>query len=115
MRKYIADTKAKGATSIICSLVTRSRWKGGREIRDTETYVKWALEAAEMEGAYFIDLNDLVATKYEELGQQYVTDSLFLTDHIHTNGKGAMINAQIVARAIKKLKGAELSNAIKFN
>ena len=31
-----------------------------------------------MEGAFFIDLNDLAATKYEMLGLEYVTKKLYL-------------------------------------
>ena len=30
MRKYVAETKAKGATPIVCSLVPRKIWQGRR-------------------------------------------------------------------------------------
>src|SRR5262245_10916128 len=30
IRKYIADTKAKGATPIVCSLIPRNNWRGGK-------------------------------------------------------------------------------------
>lgn len=115
IRKYVADTKAKGATPIVCSLVARNRWDKDKIMRSTNDYTAWSKEAAEMEGAYFIDLNDLVASKYESLGQRYVTDSLFITDHTHTNKKGAIINAQIVAEAFKNLKDCDLSKYIKNN
>lgn len=114
IRKYIADTKAKGAVPIVCSLVARNRWNNEEVIRDTDSYVKWAQEAAEMEGAYFIDLNDLVASRYEELGKKFVTDSLFISDHTHTNQAGAIINAKIVAKAILELKDIHLSKAIRL-
>lgn len=113
IRKYIADTKAKGATPIVCSLVARNIWDGDKIKRNTDDYTKWAKEAAAQEGAYFIDLNDLVATKYEQLGQDYVTNELFEKDHTHTNEKGAVINAKIVAEAVRKLKDCELSQAVK--
>ena len=38
MRKYIADTRAKGATPILCSLVPRKLWLDGHVIRNTSTY-----------------------------------------------------------------------------
>ncbi len=116
IRKYIVDTKAKGANPIVCSPVPRNKWDGKKVQRSTkEGYAQWAKEAAEMEDAYFIDLNHLVAKKYESLGQQYVTDSLFLTDHTHTNEKGAIINAEIVAKRINKLKKCDLSDYLKNN
>jgi rhamnogalacturonan acetylesterase len=109
IRKYIVDTKAKGAIPIVCSPVARNKWDNSAVPRSTQDgYAKWAKEAAEMEGAYFIDLNDLVASKYESLGQDYVTDSLFLEDHTHTNEKGAIINAEIFAKAIETLADCQL-------
>lgn len=113
IRKYIADTKAKGGIPIVCSLVARNRWEGDKVIRARDTYTAWAKEAAMMEGAHFIDLNDLVATKYESLGERQVTKNLFLTDHTHTNYDGAVINAKLVAQAIKDLRGCDLSEMVK--
>ncbi|WP_258104206.1 rhamnogalacturonan acetylesterase [Marinoscillum sp. MHG1-6] len=113
IRKYCHDTKAKGGIPIVCSLVARNVWKDGKVDRATESYAKWAREAAKMEGAYFIDLNDLVATKYESLGQDYVTSGLFVKDHTHTNKEGAIINAKLVAEAIKELKDCGLGDLVK--
>ncbi|REE05511.1 rhamnogalacturonan acetylesterase [Marinoscillum furvescens] len=111
LRKYIADTKAKGATPIVCSLVARNQWDGNKVKRSD--YAKWAEEAAKQEGAYFINLHELVAEKYEKLGQGYVTDSLFLEDHTHTNRKGATINAQIVALALSLLQDESIPSLVK--
>src|SRR5690606_39947601 len=36
IRKYIVDTKAKGAIPIVCSLVARNQWKDGRIVRNTD-------------------------------------------------------------------------------
>ncbi len=113
IRKYCHDTKAKGGIPIVCSLVARNRWEGDSVIRATDSYSQWAKEAAKMEGAYFIDLNDLVATKYEELGQDYVTKNLFLKDHTHTNKPGAVINAELVAQALKELGDEKLKGLVK--
>jgi rhamnogalacturonan acetylesterase len=112
IRKYITDTKAKGATPIVCSLVARNVWKNGKVDRATESYSKWAHEAANAEGAFFIDLNDRVASQYEVLGVDSVK-SLFLTDHTHTNQAGAKINAALVARAIKETPNLKLSDFLK--
>lgn len=104
IRKYITDTKAKGATPIVCSLVARNVWKDGKVQRAEDSYTKWAREAAQSQGVLFIDLNDLVAIEYEKLGQETVTAKLFQKDHTHTNMEGAQINAAIVAKAISQLQ-----------
>ena len=102
MRKYVRETKAKGAIPIVCSLVPRENWKDGKVIRSLDSYGLWAKQIAEQEGAYFIDLNELIAAKYEEMGEQEV-HKFFPADHTHTNLEGAKLNAEIVASALKKI------------
>ncbi|MGB8191211.1 MAG: rhamnogalacturonan acetylesterase [Chitinophagaceae bacterium] len=102
MRKYIQDAKAKGATPIVCSPIPRNDWKEGKVSRSSESYAKWARQIAEQEGVAFIDLNELVAKKYEEMGAETVKP-FFPVDHTHTNIDGAKLNAQIVTDALKGL------------
>jgi lysophospholipase L1-like esterase len=104
MRKYIRETKAKGGIPIVCSLVARNMWRDGKVIRATDSYATWAAQVAKAEGAAYIDLNDLVAQRYEQLGSDVVKSQLFLEDHTHTTKEGARINAALVAGGIKKLK-----------
>ena len=101
MRKYIRDARAKGATPIVCSLVARNVWKDGKVVRSTDSYATWAADVAKAEGAYYIDLNDLVASRYEQLGPDEVKSKLFLEDHTHTTEAGAKINAALVAEGIR--------------
>ncbi|MDI1250169.1 MAG: rhamnogalacturonan acetylesterase [Lacunisphaera sp.] len=107
LRKYIRDAKAAGATPIVCSLVPRKTWKDGKMSRQTDTYAGWAKEVAAQEGVGFIDLNDLVATRYESLGAEQV-EPLFADPHTHTSKAGADLNAAILVEALKKLPGAPL-------
>lgn len=104
MRKFIADTKAKGARPIVCSLVPRKIWKDGKVTRDV-SYAKWAAEVASSEGVPFIDLHDLIARRYDSLGQEKV-EAFFADEHTHTNRAGAEVNAEVVVSALKGLKGA---------
>lgn len=113
IRKYIQDIKSKGATPIVCSLVARNVWKEGKVERASETYTKWAAAAAKTEGAYFIDLNDLVAARYETLGPEAVKSKLFLEDHTHTTEEGARINAALVADALPVFTDLSLSSFLK--
>lgn len=108
MRKYIRESKDKGAIPIVCSPIPRNDWKEGKVIRSTGSYAKWAKEVAEAEGAYFIDLNDLVALKYEEMGAEKVKP-FFPVDHTHTNIDGAKLNAEIVTAALKEIKPGKLT------
>ena len=107
MRKYIRETKQKGATAIVCSPIPRNDWKDGKVTRSSDSYSKWAQEVAASEGAFFIDLNNLVALKYEEMGAEKVKP-FFPVDHTHTNLDGAILNAEIVINAIKEIKPAKL-------
>jgi len=107
MRKYIRETKQKGATAIVCSPIPRNDWKDGKVTRSSDSYSKWAQEVAASEGAFFIDLNNLVALKYEEMGAEKV-NPFFPVDHTHTNLDGAILNAEIVINAINEIKPAKL-------
>jgi alpha-L-arabinofuranosidase len=108
MRKYINEAKAKGATPIVCSLIPRNDWKDGKILRNNDSYALWAKQAAEQTGAPFIDLHNLVADKYDQLGQPFVV-SMYFGDHTHTSQVGAKLNAFIVALGVKDLKDCKLS------
>jgi rhamnogalacturonan acetylesterase len=111
MRKYIADTKAKGATPIVCSPVPRNIWKDGKIVRDSSTYTLWASQVAEKEGSLFINLNELICNQYDKLGEENVKTTMFTTkDHTHTSKEGALLNTASVAEGIKNLKECTLKN-----
>lgn len=112
MRKYIRDAKEKGAIAIVCSPIPRNDWKDGKVSRSKESYAGWAEQIAKEEGACFIDLNDLIATKYEALGQDAVK-IFFPGDHTHTDINGAKLNAQIVMEQLKKLNPGKLKKYMK--
>lgn len=112
MRKYIRDSKAKGAVPIVCSPIPRNMWKDGKVVRSKDSYSGWAEQVAKEEGAYFIDLNDLIATKYEALGQGQVK-GFFPGDHTHTDINGAKLNAQTVIDQLKKINPGKLKKYMK--
>jgi rhamnogalacturonan acetylesterase len=111
MRKYIIETKARGAIPIVCSPIPRNEWKDGKVIRSVDSYSKWAAQVANEEGASFINLNETVAAKYEALGVDKVK-TFFPADHTHTNLDGARLNVQIVIDEIKKIKPGKLAKYI---
>ena len=108
MRKYVTDTKAKDAMPIVCSLVPRKIWKDGKISRSYD-YGKWAREIAKAENVAFVDLNEIIARRYDELGTNKVNE-LFGDEHTHTNPAGAEINAESVIAGLKGLKSCSLCN-----
>ena len=107
IRKYIADTKAKGATPIVCSLIPRNNWRDGKVNRAGSSYGGWAQEAAKQGEALFIDLNSIIADHYDEMGQEAVKP-LFPKETTHTGWRGAKLNAECVVEGVKRLQGCEL-------
>jgi lysophospholipase L1-like esterase len=111
LRKYITDAKAKGATPIVLSPIPRNIWNDGKVARASNDYGKWAAEAARSEGALFINLNEIIAKHYEEIGQPKVAETYFTpTDHTHTTPEGAKFNAACVVEGIRSLKDCPLAN-----
>ena len=100
IRKFIHDTKTKGATPIVLSMIPRNEFREGKVLRADKDYGKWAKEVADEEGALFIDLNAITADKYDAWGPEKVK-TYFPGDHTHTNQEGARINAASVAEGIK--------------
>ncbi|MCM4157255.1 rhamnogalacturonan acetylesterase [Gramella sp. AN32] len=111
MKKYIEEAEAKGATPIVLSMIPRNIWHSNKVERNDNSYAKWAKEAVQEAGGYFIDLNDSIAKRYEEMGQQQVK-KYFPKDHTHTNMEGAKLNAFILAKSLNQLKGSGIRSYI---
>lgn len=107
-RKYITDTRRKGATPIVCSMIPRKLWKDGKVVRNTSDYAGWAGEVAAAEHAPFVDLNEMIARRYEGMGEAKV-EPLFADPHTHTSRAGAELNAECVIAGLKALAGAPLA------
>src|SRR4051812_42571860 len=89
LRKYVQDAKSKGAIPIVLSLIPRNMWKDEHVNRASNDYGKWAREAAEAEHAFFVDLNEIVAKRYETEGKEKVQSLYFdPEDHTHTKAAG---------------------------
>ncbi len=110
LRQYIAGAKAKGATPIVVSQIPRNIWKDGKVGRESSGYGKFCKEAAEQGGAAFLDLNSLVADRYEQIGEATVGAMFFRpADHTHTTLAGAKLNAAMVADGVRGLKDSSLA------
>jgi lysophospholipase L1-like esterase len=103
LRHYIATAREKGATPAVCSPIPRKSWSPeGRINRASKSYGGYAREAAAQSGALFIDLNEIVARGYEELGTEAV-EAFFADRRTHTTPEGARFNARCVVSGLNGL------------
>jgi lysophospholipase L1-like esterase len=107
LRRFIEDARAKGSTVIVCSPVPRNTWKDGHVVR-TEDYRQWAAEVARTNAAAFIDLNEIVAARYDALGAGAVAP-FFPSDNTHTSRAGAELTAASVVAGLKALPSNPLA------
>lgn len=107
LRKYIGDARAKGATPIVLSPVPRNIWRDGKVARASGDYGRWAKEAAQAAAVPFVDLNEIIARHYEEMGEAKVKE-FFPQDHTHTDPAGAALNAAAVVEGLKALPNSPL-------
>jgi lysophospholipase L1-like esterase len=102
LTQYVRDVKARGGIPVLCSMIPRKIWKDGKVERTTDTYRGWTRAVAEQEHVPFLDLNEIIAEKYEALGEAAV-EPLFGDPHTHTTAAGAILNAKAVVAGLKGL------------
>jgi lysophospholipase L1-like esterase len=105
-KQMIADARSKGATPMVCSLIPRNSWRtNGMAARNgANSAAGWAGQAAQSENAPFLDINEIIARQYDQLGREKV-NALFVTGAgPHTSLAGAQTNAACVVAALKGLK-----------
>jgi len=103
-KTIIAEAREKGAMPMICSLIPRNSWKNGRAGRNQSDYAGWAGEVAAAEHAPFLDINEIIARQYDQLGQEKVQALFIAGAGPHTSRAGAETNAACVVAAFKSLK-----------
>lgn len=104
IRKYIADTRTKGATPILLSPTIRNIWKPGADgkphIERDMGYDAELKQLAADEHVAYVDMATVEADRLETAGPEK-TALLFPIDHTHTSAEGAELNAQSVAIALR--------------
>ena len=106
LRKFIEDARAKGATPIVCSMSPHKLWDLQGKIRRNTDFITWTREVAQQEGIGFINLNEIVAERYDALGHDAVMKlfpQVVPDEHDHTNMDGARFVAQCVISGLKLL------------
>jgi rhamnogalacturonan acetylesterase len=114
LTKYVLEAKAKGVDVYLCSQVPFCKFENEKVIRKEEYYPKWTKEVSEQTKVHFIDLHELTANIYDNLGLEE-TKKLYFTpkDNVHTNLAGAKLNAENVILGIKNSKKSKLRKTLK--
>jgi len=112
LRRYIADTRAKGATPILLTLTVRNIWTPDstgkprieRDMKGSNPgdkgYDDYIRDLGAAEHVPVIDMATVEADRLEALGQGK-SAALFPIDHTHTSPEGAELNAEAVAQALR--------------
>lgn len=103
LKKFIQDVREKGATPILLSLTPRNEWPGGKIERRNNTYGKWYREVVAETGVEFVDVHNITADALDKIGREGAKE-YYNNDHTHTSKRGAMLNAQSVAKGLKDIK-----------
>jgi lysophospholipase L1-like esterase len=111
MRQMINEVKAKDAVPLVVSMTVRGEWTDGKVERGFGDYARLAGELAKAEGVRYIDLTNMIADKYEELGQAKVK-TFFPRDTTHTNLEGSKLSAEAIISGMKALHDDALINAL---
>ncbi|MEO6611917.1 MAG: rhamnogalacturonan acetylesterase [Chitinophagaceae bacterium] len=117
LRKFIQETKQKGATPILFTPVSRRKFdKDGNAIQTHEIYSGLTREVAKEEKVLFIDLDEKSRALYQQFGTEN-SKLLFLQlkpgdhpnypdgkeDNTHFNELGARMIAQLILKELKAL------------
>jgi lysophospholipase L1-like esterase len=105
LRKFVRETRARGATPIINSLTPRKVWKDGRIVRNRDSFADWAEQVAREERVPFVNLTELVSLKMDTMPPARV-DSLFGDANLHSSARGAELNAGALVDGLRALGAA---------
>jgi len=111
LRQFVNDAQQRHATIVICSPVPRRTWQGGHIVRSTD-YAPWAASVARSARVPFVDLNALVAARYDTLGVETVA-RFFPSDNTHTNRAGAETIAAVVVQGLSTLRPNPVAKFLK--
>ncbi|HXC94253.1 MAG TPA: rhamnogalacturonan acetylesterase [Edaphobacter sp.] len=104
IRKYVADTRAKGATPILLTVTIRNIWAndadGKLQIERDMGFRDYEYKLGAEQGIPVIDMATVEADRLEALGPEK-TALLFPIDHTHTSAEGAERNAESVVIALR--------------
>jgi lysophospholipase L1-like esterase len=101
IRKYITESRARGATPILLTVTIRNIWKDGKIERDMG-YRDLEYQIALAQHVPIADMAALEADRLQALGPE-ATAKFFPIDHTHSSAEGAVYIAIDVQTALRKI------------
>jgi rhamnogalacturonan acetylesterase len=115
LRRYIEDTKSKGAQPIVLSLTTRDVWKDGKVEVGVNNYRESSYRVALAEDhTDFVDASAIIAAQYEKLGAEKTFGLFHTKEPVHINTAGAFLNAQCIVAGLKGLSDAPVNSYLSY-
>lgn len=119
LQKMIDDVYEKEATPILISLTPRNEWGDGKKNnwtigkieRRNDSFGRWYRDVANRTGVEFVDLHNITADALDQIGQTGAQE-YYKKDHTHTSKKGALLNAQSIAKGLRQ-NGSRLAEYLK--
>ncbi|MCW1924679.1 rhamnogalacturonan acetylesterase [Luteolibacter arcticus] len=109
LKHFARTAKAKGAVVVLCSPVPHKKFdREGKFVRDWDQWRGWVKDCATAEDVLYLDLAELVGTRYAEMKPAEV-EALFADKGTHTNAAGAMLNAHAVIDGLNLLSDNPLA------
>ena len=127
LRKYISETKAKGADPVIVATLRRNAWNSDGTVYDAyHGYPVAAREVAAEQNVPCIDLDGMCKTLMESLGQTYCTYYWYMnlpagdwpnystthSDNVHFQEAGAIEMARLVTQGIRSSSYTSMQNLV---
>ncbi len=109
LKKFIDETRSKGANPVICSSIVRRHFDGNGKLLDTHgDYISASREIANETNTPFIDMEAISRQLVSELGPErsktLYTMRKGVLDSTHLNHDGARQIAELFVSSVKKYK-----------
>lgn len=110
LKTFVRTARAKGANVVLCSPIPHKDFDAqGRLVRDWTQWRDWVAACAKAEGAYYVDLCELITRRYEQMPRAEV-EAFFADKRTHTNEAGALFNARVLVSGLRALPRAPLDH-----
>lgn len=108
LKTFARTARAKGANVVLLSPIPHKKFDAaGKPVRDWAQWREWVAACAKAEGAYYVDLCELIARGYDKLPQAEI-EAMFADKGTHTNEAGSLFNARALLSGLRALPGAPL-------
>lgn len=112
LKNYVRGARAKGANVVLLSPIPHKKFDAaGKHVRGWGEWPGWVAACARAEGAYFVDLCELISRGYDRLPQAEI-ETFFADARTHTTPEGSLFNARTLVAGLRALPRSPLDAAL---